>query len=85
MTDQDPVRRKNLSRCITYLKPELRFVLDQVGEQENDDCRAETIRELVLAALAELGYTEQRIKADYLRFALGCAESGKKNPYELSR
>lgn len=79
------VRRKNLSRCLTYLKPEVRYVMDQIGEQENDDCRAETIRELMLAALATLGYDEHRIKADYLRFALQCAERGEDNPYELSR
>lgn len=78
-------KRRNLSRCLTYLKADVRFALDKVGESEEDDTRAETIRELVLAALHELGWTEQRIKAEYLRFALGCAEQGKDNPYELSR
>lgn len=83
---QEPgTKRRNLSRCLTYLKPELRFVIDKVGETEEDDTRAETIRELVLAALAEMGWTEQRIKAEYLRFALQCAERGEANPYELTR
>lgn len=78
-------RRKNLSRCVTYLKPELRFILDKVGNDEDDDCRAETIRELVLAALMHMGYGEHEIRAMYLRFALDCAERGEDNPYELSR
>lgn len=78
-------KRRNLSRCLTYLKPELRFAIDQVGQGEGDESRAETIRELILAALHELGINEQRIRADYLRFALGCAERGEENPYELSR
>lgn len=85
MTQAVEGKRRNLSRCLTYLKPELRFALDKVGESENDETRAETIRELVLAALHNLGYDEHRIKADYLRFALQCAERGEDNPYELSR
>lgn len=80
-----PAKRRNLSRCLTYLKPEIRFVVDRVGEDEADDTRAETLRELVLAGLAELGYTEQRIKAEYLRFAADLAERGEDNPYELTR
>lgn len=86
MTVQAPgTKRRNLSRCLTYLKPELRFVIDKVGTDENDETRAMTIRELMLAGLEAMGYTEQRIKAEYLRFALQCAERGEDNPYELSR
>lgn len=85
MTQAVEGKRRNLSRCLTYLKPGVRFALDKVGESEEDDTRAETIRELVLAALHDLGWTEQRIKAEYLRFAAECAEQGKDNPYELSR
>lgn len=85
MTQAVEGKRRNLSRCLTYLKPDVRFALDKVGESENDDTRAETIRELVLAALNDLGWTEQRIKAEYLRFALNCAEREEDNPYELSR
>lgn len=82
---QEQPRRRNLSRCLTYLKPEIRHALDKVGEGEGDDTRAETIRELVLAAMHDLGWTEHRIKAEYLRFALQCAERGEDNPYEVSR
>lgn len=82
---EQAVKRRNLSRCLTYLKPEMRFVLDKVGEAESDDTRAETIRELLLVAFAEMGYDERRIKAEYLRFALQCAERGEDNPYELTR
>lgn len=80
-----PEKRRRLSRCLTYLKPDVRFVVDKIGEDEQDDTRAETIRELVLAGLEALGYDEKRIKADYLRFALQCAERGEDNPYELTR
>lgn len=82
---QEPAKRRNLSRCLTYLKPELRFVLDKIGEDEQDDTRSVTIRELMLAGLEALGYDEHRIKAEYLRFALQCAERGEDNPYELTR
>lgn len=85
MTQAVEGKRRNISRCLTYLKPEVRFALDKVGESEEDDTRAETIRELVLAALHDLGWTDKRIKAEYLRFALNCAEREEDNPYELSR
>jgi hypothetical protein len=66
---------------VTYLKPELRYVLDLVGDEADHDSRAETIRELVLEALVHRGYPETIIRQHFLRFSLSCEESGKVNPY----
>lgn len=85
MTQEAPAKRRNLNRVLTYLKPEVRYVIDQIGEGEQDDTRAETIRELVLHALNDLGYDADKIREEYLRFALRCAESKEENPYEEAR
>lgn len=79
---EDPRRRaQNASRCVTYLKPELRYVVDLVGEEADHDTRAETIRELLLDGLRQRGYTDTMIRQHFLRFSLTCEEAGKPNPY----
>lgn len=71
----------NSNRCVTYLKPDLRYVLDLVGEDGDHDCQAETIRELLKIALETLGYNSSAIRKAYLRYSLQCEESGKANAY----
>lgn len=81
VTEETPRRNQNASRCVTYLKPDIRYVLDMVGEEADHDSRAETIRELMLEGLAQRGYTETMIRQHFLRYSLACEESGKANPY----
>lgn len=81
MVDETPRRNQNASRCVTYLKPELRYVLDVVSREADHDSQAETIRELLLEALVHRGYSETIIRQHFLRYSLQCEESGKANPY----
>jgi hypothetical protein len=73
--------RRKRNRQFTHLSAELRYALHVLGEEHGWESGSAQVRETVLLGLASLGWSSSRIKQEYLRYALACAESGKPDEF----
>lgn len=62
-------------RSYTILTPQVKFALFTVQGALN----VASLREALMAFLAEQGWDEAKIEREYLRYALRCRRNGKEN------
>jgi hypothetical protein len=85
INDAFPAAPARPNKVRTYLDPEVRHALDRLVEEKSWGTMSAAVREAALLGMEALGWDARRIRTEYLKYSLGCAERGEVNKYDPDR